>query len=205
MITLFLKGGPMMWPLLILSVLAVTVVLERVFFTLRESVRRRPTQVEEMVSSVELGEMQRAITIGNSSSDCIARALSYALSRREQSFNSALLHSAQNELRRFARGLSLLDTAITLAPLMGLLGTVTGMIRSFGMMGTSELGAPIAITGGIAEALIATAFGLAIAIISVIPFNFLNAQLETARVELEDAGTRLELLLQTVENSTASR
>ena len=89
----------------------------------------------------------------------------------------------------------MLDTIITLAPLLGLLGTVTGLIRSFGLLGAQELDAPAAITGGIAEALIATAFGLAIAIVALIPFNYLNARLEEARHEIEDASTHLELLL----------
>ena len=78
---------------------------------------------------------------------------------------------------------------------MGLFGTVTGMIRAFGLLGASELGAPTAITGGIAEALIATAFGLLIAMIALLPFNFLNSRLEQARQEIENAAAHLELLL----------
>jgi biopolymer transport protein ExbB len=69
------------------------------------------------------------------------------------------------------------------------------MIRSFGLLGGKELEAPTVITGGIAEALIATAFGLAIAIIALIPFNYLNSRVEEARHEIEDAATHLELLL----------
>ncbi len=69
------------------------------------------------------------------------------------------------------------------------------MIHAFGLLGASELGAPTAITGGIAEALIATAFGLPIAMISLLPFNYLNSQLEGARQELENAAAHLELLL----------
>jgi biopolymer transport protein ExbB len=88
-----------------------------------------------------------------------------------------------------------LDTIITLAPLLGLLGTVTGLIRSFGLLGAQELEAPAAITGGIAEALIATAFGLGIAIVALIPFNYLNARLEETRRQMEDAATHLELQL----------
>jgi biopolymer transport protein ExbB len=105
------------------------------------------------------------------------------------------MRAASRELNRFNRGLSILDTVITLAPLLGLLGTVTGMIRAFSLLGGQELGAPTAITGGIAEALIATAFGLLIAIIALLPFNFLNAKMEEARHEIEDAASRMDALL----------
>ena len=86
-------------------------------------------------------------------------------------------------------------TIITAAPLLGLLGTVTGMMNTFSMMGGDELGAPSAITGGIAEGLIATAFGLLIAITCLFPNNYLNARIESAQHEMEDAGRRLELML----------
>ena len=99
------------------------------------------------------------------------------------------------ELQRFSQGLPILDTAITLAPLLGLLGTVTGMIHAFGLLGSNELSGPTVITGGFAQALIATACGLGIAIIALIPFNYLNARLEEARHEIEDTVTHLELIL----------
>jgi biopolymer transport protein ExbB len=67
------------------------------------------------------------------------------------------------------------------------------MIHSFGLLGASELGAPAAITGGIAEALIATAFGLGVAILALLPFNYLNSLLENARHEIQDAGSHVEL------------
>ena len=106
-----------------------------------------------------------------------------------------MLRAANLEMKRWNRGLPVLDTVITLAPLLGLLGTVTGMIGAFGLLGNQELDAPAAITGGIAEALIATAFGLMIAIVALVPFNYLNAKLEERRHELEDTASRLELLL----------
>lgn len=185
----------MMWPLLALSIVSLTTVLERIYFIVSESARRQPARVEEMIALVGAGDTGRALETGQDATDFVARTLGGALTHRGASFTAALVHSAGLELRRFSRGLSILDTSITLAPLMGLLGTVTGMIRAFALLGERELSAPVAITGGIAEALVATAFGLAIAIISLIPFNFLNARLEQARHEIEDAGTRVELLL----------
>jgi biopolymer transport protein ExbB len=195
MIEIFHKGGPIMWPLLLVSVVALTVVIERLVFIALEKKNRKPALVGDILSKVENGHVDEAARLGEGSKDFVVRALTYALTHREKSFSEAMLRSANWELKRFNRGLTLLDTAITLAPLLGLLGTVVGMIRSFNMLGGSELGAPAAITGGIAEALIATAFGLGIAITALLPFNYLNAREEEARLEIQDAASHVELHL----------
>lgn len=193
-IELFLKGGPIMWPILILSLIACTVVIERIIFLAAERKRSCPETRRKMIKLVEKGELARAMETGAQSPDFVARTLAYALENREEGLTEALMRASNQELLRFKRGLTVLDTAITLAPLLGLLGTVTGMITAFGMV-SGELGAPTAISGGIAEALIATAFGLGVAILSLIPFNTLNAKFEMAQHDLEDYGTQLELLL----------
>lgn len=183
-----------MWPLFITSLIALTVVIERVWFIYSERAKRDPKIVENILSLVEQNRVDQDMTT-TETKDFVARTLLYALQHRERSLTNALLRASNLELQRFNRGLSTLDTIITLAPLLGLLGTVTGMIHAFGLLGSNELGSPSAITGGIAEALIATAFGLSIAIVSLIPFNYLNARLEEARHELEDAASHLELLM----------
>ena len=195
MMELFVKGGPLMWPLLVTSIVALTVVIERLFFIVRERVRRNPGAVHEILQRVEKGDYAGAVQAGEGSRDFVARILSYALTHREKSVSDALLRAAGRELKRYNRGLSILDTVITLAPLLGLLGTVTGMIHSFGLLGGQEIEAPQAIAGGIAEALIATACGLAVAILALLPFNYLNAQLEGARNDIQDAASHLELQL----------
>ena len=86
-------------------------------------------------------------------------------------------------------------TLITLAPLLGLLGTVTGMMGSFSVIG-GDVSSAAGITGGIAEALIATAFGLCIAIATLIPFNYLNNCVEQLEVEMLTAGNQLRLLVE---------
>ena len=187
------KGGPIMWPLLLTSVVSLAVVLERFFFILSVSFTREPKAVEGILAHAERGETDEAIAIGQNSSDFVARVLTYGLSQRDKSLSAALMQGANKELKRFNQGLSALDTVVTLAPLLGLLATVTGMIRAFGILGGRELDAPTIITGGIAEALIGTAFGLGIAVVALIPFNYLNSRLEEARHELEDAATHLEL------------
>jgi biopolymer transport protein ExbB len=173
----------------------VTVAVERIWFMVVEARKRRPRDVESILGKLEKKKMAEALETAKASPDFVARTLAYALEHREVSLSNAFLQAANRELSRFSRGLPVLDTVITLAPLLGLLGTVTGLIKSFGLLGDQELAAPAALTGGIAEALIATAFGLVIAVVALIPFNYLNAKLEAARLELEDTGTQVELIL----------
>lgn len=195
MFELFQKGGPVMWPLLATSIAGLAVVIDRLIFILNERRKRRPELVEKILASAESGNASGAARMGQGSEDFVVRTLVYALANREKSLSSALLRAANLELKRFNQGLFVLDTIVTLAPLLGLLGTVTGMIRSFGLLGGRELDAPTVITGGIAEALIATAFGLGIAIVALIPYNYLNSRIEDARHEIEDAANHLELIL----------
>ncbi len=191
----FQEGGPVMWPILATSMVALATVIERLLFVAREARRRKPEVVERIFSCVESGQIEEAIQAGKDCKDFLVKILVYGLRERKKSFSNALSRAASQELKRFNQGLSTLDTIITLAPLLGLLGTVTGMIHAFGLLGQRELDAPVAITGGIAQALIATACGLGIAIISLIPFNYFNTLLEETRHEIEDTSTRLELLL----------
>ena len=193
-ISIFLKGGPIMVPILIVSLLVMATVIERIVFLIRLHRDRSPGTVREIFASVEHGRPEEALKVGEQSADPVAKVVTAALRERDTSYTSALLAASTLELKKFNRGLPLLDTAITVAPLLGLLGTVMGMIRSFGLI-AGELDAPAAITGGIAEALIATAFGLLVAIMALLPFNYLNARMEEARHDLEEAGNRLEILL----------
>ena len=161
--------------------------------------------VAAIMNALENGNPDEAIRAGLDSRDFVARCLSYALHHREKSLSDALMRASSQEMVRYTRGISLLDTVVTMAPLLGLLGTVTGMISAFGMLGGSELGAPTAITGGIAEALIATTFGLGIAVTALIPLNFLHARCESARHEMEDAMSHLELLMKPIAADESAR
>lgn len=195
MFYLIQKGGPIMWPLILTSVVALTVVLERIFFVIEISLKRSPKTVEAILDNVERGDVEAAIEAGQDSGDYVVRVLISGLKQYKLSLSNALISASNRVLKRFNQGLSVLDTTITLAPLLGLLSTVIGMIRAFGLLGGRELDSPTVITGGIAEALIGTAFGLGIAVMALIPFNYLNTRLEDARHELEDTANHLELLL----------
>jgi biopolymer transport protein ExbB len=192
---LFKHGGPVMWPVLILSFLTVTVAIERILFIVREGGSREPEVVAKMLERVEARDVEGAIELGKKSKDFVARILIYALTHRETSMQNAFTRAANQELTRYSTGMATLDTCITAAPLIGLLGTVTGMMNTFGALGTGDIAqAAGAITGGVAEGLIATAAGLAIAITGLIPFNYLNSKTDEAKHDVSDAWNALEIL-----------
>ena len=192
---LFHAGGYIMWPILITSLVGVTVVTERIIFTLREMKARNPEVVEGMLEKVEAGDIDGAIALGRTTNDFIARIMVYSLTHRETSLQNAFIRSSSAELTRFGQGMPTLDTCITAAPYLGLIGTITGMMTTFGSMEGDISSAASKITGGVAEALIATACGIAIAVIGLLPFNYLNARWENARHEVEDAGNALEIMI----------
>jgi biopolymer transport protein ExbB len=193
---LFIKGKEIMWPIALLSFVAMTVIVERILFIVRENASREPEVVEKMLEAVERGDIDGALAIGKKSKDFIARIVSYSLSNRQYSMSNAFIRASGQELTRFQQGMATLDTCITAAPLLGLLGTVTGMMRTFGALGSGDIGAAAGqITGGVAEALIATACGLAIAIMGLFPFNYLNARAEQAKQDVSDVSHALEILL----------
>ena len=136
----FRDGGPVMWPILILSVVGAAIVFDRLF------------------------------------AFCAF-------------FRSDARHpDPQAELNRLQRGFGLLSTIITAEPMLGILGTVTGIIQTFGALKVSDAASPLAATAGIGEALITTAAGLIATLILVFPYNFLLGLLAkaTARLERED-------------------
>lgn len=120
-----------MWPLLLTSITALAVVLERILFLLGENRRRDPKALEKVLVLVESGQPDQAARIGKESQDPVVQVLAGGLQHRQESYSNAILRKANETLRAYNRGLSTLDTIITLAPLLGLLGTITGMIRAF--------------------------------------------------------------------------
>jgi biopolymer transport protein ExbB len=200
---LFRAGGPVMWPIIILLFVALTVIVERVLFLVRENSHREPEVVAKMLELVEKRDIDGALAVGRKSQDTVARILVYSLTNRDYSLSNAFVRASGQELSRSNQGMAVLDTAITAAPLLGLLGTVTGMMRTFGSLAGGDIGAAAGqITGGVAEALIATCCGLFIAIISLIPYNILNARIEQTKQEISDASHALEILIKKSESTS---
>jgi biopolymer transport protein ExbB len=193
---LFTKGGPIMWPIAVLAVVTAIVLVERGIFIFQMSLQKDPKAVRTVFGLVEQGSLDEAVSVGSRSKDLVAQVLGEGLRHRDSSLTEALSEGASAVLHRFHRGLVVLDTAVTLGPLLGLLGTVTGMMRAFSLVGGGELaGKQAAITGGVAESLLAVCFGLGVAIAAIVPLNFLNARAERVRREVEASATRLEMLM----------
>jgi biopolymer transport protein ExbB len=184
-----------MWPILIVSIIALTVVIERCFWWTGRWFRRDPKRIEKVFTAIENGDVPEASRLSRGSRDPVLRMMWNGLNHQHASLQGALQVAAGIEIKRAGRFLVVMDTLVTLAPLLGLLGTITGLIRSFSFLGNEEL-AVQAVTGGIAEALIATACGLGIAIFALIPFNFFTSRVSNLEFELQTAATNLEVMLE---------
>jgi biopolymer transport protein ExbB len=194
-VDLFLKGGPIMYPLLIAAVVAVAIAGERLLWWFRQASRRDQALVAKVLDAAEHGRWEEAAKLAGSSQDPVAKVLAAGLEHRETSLEGAIQVAAGRELREAGRFIPTLDTLVTLAPLLGLLGTVTGIMASFNSIGTDEL-AVTKVTGGIGEALIATAAGLGIAITTLIPLNILTTRLAGLQADIEAAATTLQVAAQ---------
>jgi biopolymer transport protein ExbB len=193
----FVQGGPVMWPILVTAVVAVAVVGERAFWWWRESTRRDPETLEKVFAAIEAGDFGEASRLAKGSQDPIVRMIWHGMNHYHSSLQGALQVAAGVELQKAGRFLTVMDTLVTLAPLLGLLGTVSGIYRTFLSIGAQSVeGATSQITGGIGEALIATMCGLAIAIVSLIPFNYFTRKVAQLQFDLESAATNVEVMVQ---------
>jgi biopolymer transport protein ExbB len=194
MILLFTHGGFLMYPLLLCSVIALTLIIERtIFWTASGIDRDRPLMDRVLeLSAEENWEEIRKTTRGSKNS--VVRVLISGILHRDYSPVKAMESAAADEIYKMRRFMGALDTIITIAPLLGILGTVVGIIESFDMLGASGIEDPMAVTGGIAKALITTASGLTIAIVTVFPYNFFNARIERAAQIIEKYATSFEIM-----------
>jgi biopolymer transport protein ExbB len=191
-VSIIIKGGIVMIPLLACSLISLTLTIERFIFW--GKIKSQQT-VQNILSLVEAREFDKAIKIGKDSQHPIARVLVAGLAHRNPAPAKAMEAAAQAQIPILKSRLGALDTIITLAPLLGLLGTVVGMIGSFDIMSEAGMGQPHAVTGGVAEALIATASGLLIAILTLIPYNYFSSRVEKEMDAMEHFSSSLELLL----------
>jgi len=194
-----------MYPLLVCSIIALTVIIERFLFWIREAMRRNQGLVDEVLELCQRGQWDEVKDKVTGSKDFVIRVLVSGILHREFSMTKAMEAAASDQIKRMKRFMGILDTMITVAPLLGIFGTVTGIISSFELLGSSGIEHPQVVTAGIAQALITTAAGLAIAILSVLPFNYFNSKVEDAALAMEKYATSLEIVYEKLKKNDEQR
>jgi biopolymer transport protein ExbB len=197
-VDLFKKGGPAMWPLLALSILSLSVIFERLWFWLRV-LNQEKEIVDRVVDTARTDWIIAANIARQATNQPIGRFLYAPLSLPKsdaETFRLALEATAEDELAGMRRGEKLLEAVIALAPLLGLLGTVLGLIHSLRAIRIGDLGteSTAGVTTGIGEALIATATGLIVAIISLAFYRLFQGLVVNQVKIFRRAGNDMELL-----------
>ena len=201
MIDILIAGGWMMLPIALCSLIAVHIVLERGWFFYH-----MPTNdnADRMIKLAAQGKFTDALAVNDRDPNPILRVLSAGIHSRASEPERAMEAAGIAEITNMKRGLPALDTIITLAPLLGLLGTIIGMIDSFQIMNEQGIGNPHAVTGGVAEALICTAAGIFVAVIALVPYNFFLSRIERQTEDIEYYATRIESALKESSETTSS-
>ena len=194
---LFVKGGAVMYPIALCSIVALGIFLERCWTYCRVSraTRELAYDVEPLAAK---GRLDEAVTICHRSqaplSDIFLVALNNA-GRPRVEIKAVVEEAGEREASRLMRFLGLLNTIATIAPLLGLLGTVAGMIQCFSVIAAQGHGTPETLGGGISAALLTTAFGLIVAIPVILGHRFLTNRVEMLILRMEESSLRLIDLL----------
>ena len=186
-------GGAMVYPLLALGVLAIAIIIDRAVLYAR--CLRLPAELAELVETFGFSWVELEKQLGVlGPRNAYGRFLQVIADNRNKPawwVESRAGDEAGRIEKTLARGLWVLETIVTAAPLLGLLGTITGMMQSFNVIGASTLVAPTQVTAGVAQALIATALGLLIAVLALFAFNLYSRMQSQALDTMERLGSRL--------------
>lgn len=186
-----------MWPLLICAVFSIAVMLER-FVSINRAASNTEALLERVREMLNAGQTADALQLCENTPGPVPALLANGIRNRNMDSDSierAMEELALRETPLLYKRLGVLDTIITIAPLLGLLGTITGMMSTFSVISSAGQNNPNAITGGIGEALIATACGLAIAIITLIGYNYLSEKVKEIIADMEIRATQLMNIL----------
>jgi biopolymer transport protein ExbB len=186
-------GGWVMYPLLLSSLLAVAIIVERAI-NLRASRVLSPTTVERVTGLVEGGRVDRAIQVCRDHPGLFSSIVLAGLEisdRGEATAKEAVEDAGRHETARLSRYLTALGTIAAVAPLMGLFGTVTGMIEVFRTIAQSGVGHASELSGGISQALVTTAFGLLVAIPALVAYNYFQSRVDYMVTDLERESLRV--------------
>lgn len=194
MIDWLVKGGPVMIPLLFASVLAVAVALERLWYLYRTKVDSEDL-IDEVKLNLNEGKFLQAVQVAKRARGQVANLVATGVAYSDlpaDDLRERLDDVGRDELFKMERRLVILDGVATIAPLLGLLGTVTGIIKSFNVLGGMDgLSSPQALSVGIAEALITTAAGLIVAIPSMVLYHWINGIIDRRVAEMNRRSAEL--------------
>ena len=189
----FIEGGWVMWPILATFFLALCVILDRVIWWLRFHATLQSAKQDHARDAIGTGDFQAAWQLTRNTPDPFLQNLGEGMTHAHTSMLAAMQLHATHLIEKSEARMWVMSTLITLSPLLGLFGTVVGIMSSFSFVGNEELG-PAKVSGGIAEALIATACGIAIAILCLLPYNFFRKRVAVLRGSLERWINHTELL-----------
>jgi len=199
MFELFQKGGFLMYPIFFCSLLAIAIFFERMFYlkSIKTSTRKFSNRINDLIRK---GNINFAITACRKnyspiSQIILAALLKYGSSREE--IKEAIEDTANKEITVLEKNLPILATVGNIAPLLGLLGTVFGMIKGFQVISALGVGNPEALAGAISEALLTTAFGLSVAIPTIVAYNYLIHRVDRQIKEMESTSVEILELLTT--------
>ncbi len=193
-----LQGGIVMIPLLVLSILTVALILERAIFWIR-ILRRQDRVVRHVLSLYQQGDPATFVRLRHHLELPVVRIFLTALELNQpnpEEFRLALESAAQAELPLLKRFNTVFETVISVAPLLGLLGTILGLINSFGALRVGDLGGTqtVEVTAGISEALTSTAAGLILAIFTLFFANMFRSFYRRQMALIQEYGGQLELM-----------
>lgn len=196
----FQRGGGVMWLLLAVAIIAVAIIIERLF-TLYIKARGNPKKmVDKVIGIIKNGSTEEAMEYLAKTPSPVAKILLAGLEKYEFGRNAmedAMLAKSTSELAFLDRGMIYLSSAATIAPILGFLGTVTGMIRAFQAIALAGEVEPTLVAAGISEALITTATGLIIAAPVAIFYALFSQKINSFTRDMEEASNMfLEQLLE---------
>ncbi len=183
-----------MYPLLLCSIISLAVIIERSIFWIIAKKNRNISLSNEVLDLFLEGKWDIIRDKTKNTKDYVIKVIISGILHREFSMSKAMEAAANREVKKMRKYMSVIDTMITVAPLLGILGTVLGIITSFDALAEAGIEQPQAVTAGIAQALLTTAAGLSIAIFSVFPYNFFNSRITEAAEEIERYGTNSEIV-----------
>lgn len=187
MLDIFEKGGFLMYPIFVCSLIAITIFFERMFYL--KSIKTKSKKfVLRVKNLVKKGSIELAISACRKSPTPISQIMLSGLmkfGRGRDEMKEAIEDSANQEIPVLERNLSTLSTIGNITPLLGLLGTVFGMVKAFNVIAVMGVGKPEALAGGISEALLTTAFGLSIAIPTIVVYNYLSHRVDKLIRDME--------------------